>query len=100
MPKGTGPLTARKKLQESPNTVAMLHSLHLRVLVPDVLIHQARFQPPLPTAINAGMKTETVLHSQIPSKQAQVHFSKVTAFKSLSVDRNTVSRLMLSTSTQ
>lgn len=78
----------------------MLHSLHLRVSVLYVLIHQARFQPHLPAATNVGMKTETGhLHSQTsPPKQAEVHFSKVTAFKSLSVDMNTISRVMLSTS--
>lgn len=62
----------KKELQQSPNTVAMLHSLHLQVSVLYVLIHRARFQPHLPAATNVGMKTETGhLHSQTspPNKQ-------------------------------
>lgn len=76
----------------------MLHSLHLHVSVLNVLIHKARFQPHLPTAINMGMKTNWPPSLKHPPKQAQVHFSKVTAFKSLSVDMSMIGRLMPSTS--
>lgn len=91
----------KKELQDSPNSVAMLHSLHLQVSVLNVLTHEARFQPCLPAAINAGRKTETgLLYSQTSPKQAQVYFSKVAVLKSLSVDMNMISRLMLSTSSR
>lgn len=77
----------KKELQDSPNSVAMLHSLHLQVSLLNVLTHEARFQPCLPAAINAGRKTETgLLYSQTSPKHAQVCFSKVAVFKSLSVD--------------
>lgn len=91
----------KKELQDSPNSVAMLHSLHLQVSVLNVLTHEARFQPCLPAAINSGRKTETgLLYSQTSPKQAQVYFSKVAVFKSLSVDMSMISRLVLSTSSQ
>lgn len=91
----------KKELQDSPNSVAMLHSCHLQVSVLNALTHEARFQPYLPAAINAGRKTETgLLYSQTSPKQAQVYFSKVAVFKSLSVDMSMISRLMLFTSSQ
>lgn len=91
----------KKELQDSPNSVAMLHSLHLRVSVLNALTHEAGFQPCLPAAIKAGRKTETgLLYSQTSPKQAQVYSSKVAIFKSLSVDMSMISRLMLSSSSQ
>lgn len=88
-------------LQDSPNSVAMLHSLHLQVSVFEVLTHKVRFQPSLPAAINAGRKTGTaLLYSQTSPKQTQVYFSKEAVIKSLSVDMSMIRRRMLSTSSQ
>lgn len=62
---------------------------------------EARFQPCLPAAINAGRKTETgLLYSQTSPPNKHKCFSKVAVFKSLSVDMGTIRRLMLSTSSQ
>lgn len=98
---GTSSHCWKKELQDSPNSVAMLHSLHLQVSLLNVLTHEARFQPCLPAAINAGRKTGTgLLYSQTSPKQAQVYFSKVAVVKSLSVDTSMIRRLMLSTSSQ
>lgn len=91
----------KKELQDSPNSVAMLHSFHLQVSVHNVFTHEARFQPCLLTAINAGRKTETgLLYLQTSPRQAKVYFSRVAVIKSLSVDMSMISRLMLSTSSQ
>lgn len=91
----------RKELQDSPNSVAKLHSLHLQVSLLNVLTHEARFQPCLPAAINTGRKTGIgLLYLQTSPKQAQVYFSKVAVVKSLSVDMSVIRRLMLSTSSQ
>lgn len=54
---------------------------------------------PLPSMWEWKQKLASLAHKN-PPKQAQVHFSKVTAFKSLSVDVNTTSRVMLFTSSQ
>jgi len=101
-PRGTGHLTAKKRSYRNLQiqwqcftdfTCGFL-SLMFSFAKPDFsLVH------PLPSTWERNQKLASLAH-KYPPKQAQVHFSKVTAFKSLSVDMNTTSRLMPSPGSQ
>lgn len=90
----------KKEIQDSPNSVAMLHSLHLQVsfLMSSLTKPDFSLVYPLPSTQEGKQKLASFTH-KLP-KQAQVYFSKVAVFKSLSVDKSMIRRLMLSTSRQ
>ena len=102
MPRGMGPLTARKRSCKNlqiqwqcfTHFTCRFLSLMSSFTEPDFSLVYL-----LPSMREWKQKLASFTHKH-PPKQAQVHFSKVTAFKSLSVDMNTISRLMLSTSSQ
>lgn len=96
MPRGTGPLTVRKRNYKYLQIQWQCFTCRFLSLMSSFTKPDFSLLYPLPSMQEWKQKLASLAHKR-PPKQAQVHFSKVTAFTSLSVDMNMISRLMLST---